>query len=224
MSLAKVLVSTVSILFSVTFSAGAWAAYDNTWYQTEFWSGEYPNGISVIEEGVTLPARATKDTDLPVTIQCAVPFRANYHPWNSARKAKFFTAAKIIPMTANVEVKLGSEGEEQATVAPGELVEYLIYGAEGTFLVRYKGKEYWSDQDLLEKMTYDVQKMEVPQDEWLNITCTGGENAWIFMRDLTTSDQDGNPTYPKGTDSWFRGFRDYGSVTDLTDEDLKAKP
>ncbi len=220
MTALKSLVAIASLLFSVS----AWAAYDNTWYQTEFWSGEYPNGISVREKGVVLPARAGMDPDLPVSIQCAVPFRANYHPWNSARPAKYITAAQIIPMVANEDVKIGDKSEGQVTVAKGELVEYLIYGSEGWFKVRYKGKEYMADQSLLEKMTYDLEKMEKPQDEWLNITCTGGENAWIFMRDLVTTDQDGNPAYPKGTDSWFLGFRDYGSVTDLTDEDLKPKP
>lgn len=209
------LMSLALILFSIPASA----AYDGTWYQADFWSGEYPNGIAIVAEGVAIPARSSMDKDRPVTIECELPYKAVYHPWNQARPAKYRTAAKIIPMTANEAVTLGEAGD-QAQVAAGELVEYLIYGSEGSFLVRYNGKEYVADQSLLEKMTYDEERMETPQEEWLNVTCVGGEDAWIFMNELVQSDRDGNPAWPEGTDSWYRGLREYGVVTDLTDADL----
>jgi len=221
MKMSRVLLS----IAAFSFSAIAYAAYDNTWYQTEFWSGEYPNGISIVAEGVALPARAAMDLDQPVTIECELPYKAVFHPWNQARAARYYTAAKIVPLTAKEDLTLGFEGEEQVEVAAGDLIEYLVYGAEGSFLVRYKGKEYTADQSLLEKVSYDEQKMEAPQDEWLNVTCVGGENAWIFLRDVVTVDRDGNSVYPQGVDSWFRGFREYGVVTDLTDADLgQQKP
>ena len=217
MKLAKLAGSAVAFLFTMTAFA---AAYDSSWYTAPYWSGEYPNGISVIEEGVVIPARAAMDEALPANISCAVPFRAVYHQWNQARPASFMTASKIIPMTATEDLKIGDTGE--VTVAAGETFEYLIYGAEGYFTVRYKGQEYVGNQDIFEKVSYDKDLMENnPQQEWLNITCVGGENAWIHMNTLLTMNQDGEYTYPKGLDSWFRGFRDYGVVTDLTDQDLK---
>ena len=121
------------------------------------------------------------DLKLPVTIECELPFKAVFHPWNQGRTANYFTAAKIIPMTANEPVTLGYEGEDQAEVAAGDTVEYLIYGAEGMFTVRYKGKLYTADQSLLEKMTYDEEMMEIPQDEWLNVTCVGRRERVDFF-------------------------------------------
>jgi hypothetical protein len=215
----------IGILVASLFSVGAWAAYDNSWYQTQGWSGEYPNGISIIKEGVSLPARAAMDLDQPVTIKCELPYKAVFHPWNQARPAAYWTAATIVPMTAKEDVILNEGETDQVTVQKGELVEYLVYGSEGWFTVRYNGKEYGADQSLLEKMSYDQSKMEIPQDEWLNVTCVGGENAWIYMNEVYSLDRDGNQSYPEGIDSWYRGFRDYGTVTDLTDEDLgEQKP
>ena len=56
MKVSKVLVPIALVLFS----AAALAAYDDSWYQTEGWSGEYPNGISIVAEGVAIPARARR--------------------------------------------------------------------------------------------------------------------------------------------------------------------
>ena len=199
-------------------STFAFAAYDQTWYQANFWSGEYPNGFSIVKDGVSVPARASTDLDLPLDIQCSLPKKAVYHQWNAARQADFRTYSKIIPMTANVDLEIGYT--ETAQVRAGDLIEYLIYGADGMFFVRYNGVEYEADQELLTKVTYDEKAMETPQDEWIGVTCLDGSTAWIFMRDLYTVDRDGNTAWMSGVDSWFLGFRDYGSVTDLTDAEL----
>lgn len=199
-------------------SAFTFAAYDQTWYSANFWSGEYPNGFSIVQDGVSLPARASTDLDLPADIQCALPKKAVYHQWNAARQADFRTYSKIIPMTANEDLEIGYT--ETAQVRAGELIEYLIYGAEGMFFVRFNGVEYEADQELLTKVTYDEKAMEIPQDEWIGVTCLDGSVGWIFMRDLYSVDRDGNTLWMTGVDTWFLGFRDYGSVTDLTDADL----
>ncbi len=212
-------VSKLLVLASFVFSSAlALAAYDQTWYQANFWSGEYPNGFSVVTDGVTVPARTAMDRDLPVSIQCGLPKFAVYHQWNGARQADYRTASKIVPMVANEEFEIGFT--ETATVHAGDTVEYLIYGAEGMFFVRYNGVEYEADQEMLTKVTYDEKALEVPQEEWLNVTCLGGENAWIFAGDLSTVDVDGNTQWLPGLDTWFLGFRDYGVVTDLTEADL----
>ncbi len=43
------------------------------------------------------------------------------------------------------------------------------------------------------------------------------------MNELITTDKEGNTAWPVGTESWWRGFRDYGVVTDLTDDDLNSQ-
>jgi hypothetical protein len=199
-------------------SFAAFAAYDQTWYQANFWSGEYPNGFSIVKDGVSIAARGTTDLDAPADIQCALPKKAVFHPWNGARQAEYRTYSKIVPMVANEDLQIGFT--EVAQVRAGETIEYLVYGAEGMFFVRYNGVEYEADQELLTKVTYDEKAMETPQDEWMNVTCLDGSSAWIFMRDLYTFDRDGNTVWLAGLDTWFLGFRDYGNVTDLTDEEL----
>ena len=212
------------LLLAFTFQATtAMAAYDKTYHQTEFWAGEYPNGFSVKAENVSVPARSAMDPALNITLQCGLPFRANYSPWNAARPARYFSASKIVPMIAKVDLTLTDENEKEVAVKKGELIEYLIYGAEGWFTVRYKGKEFGADQSLLEKVSYDESLMSKGADEWLQVTCTGGEKAWILLSDLTEVTPEGDVGYLEGLGSWYLGFRDYGSVTDLTDEDLKKE-
>lgn len=203
----------------VSFFASA--AYEQSWYLSEYWNGEYPNGFSVVAKNVSLPARAAMDPSLPISISCAVPFKAVYHPWNRARSAKYLTLTKIVPMVANEDLVLGLEGEEQAQVSAGEVIEFLNAGSEGIFLVRFKGVEYNATVELLDKVTY--KDADIQRDEWLNLTCGGGENAWILMSDVYQIHADGEWTYAEGLDTWFRGFRQYNKVTDLSDQDLKKK-
>lgn len=197
------------------------ASYDGSWHRSEFWSGEYPNGFSVVKKGVVLSGRSEMNLDSAPSLSCAVPFKAVFHAWNSERPAEYVTYSKIVPMTAKADLILGEgEGEGAVTVKAGETFEYLVYGSEGWFIVRYQGKEYDANQDLLEKVTYDEALLAHPQDEWTRISCENGGQAWIFLRDLYSTNEEGEVSYLPGVDSFWRGFREYGRVTDLTERDL----
>lgn len=196
------------------------AAYDSTWYKADGWSGEYPNGFSVVAKKVSVPARAEMDLDSPRSIQCSVPYLAVYHPWNGKRKARFVTMSKIVTLTVKQDFIFEDEGT-RIPLKQGDTIEYLVYNAEGWFTVRIKGKEYSADQALFDNLE-QVDRSAFRQDEWLNITCRSGAKAWILLDDLYQSDEDGNATYLPGLDSWFLGFVEYGQVRDLTEKDIKG--
>src|SRR5512136_1866262 len=66
-------------------AANSYAAYDDSWYQVEHWSGEWPNGFSVARPGIVVQSRAAMDQDARRSIACTLPFKAVFSPWNSAR-------------------------------------------------------------------------------------------------------------------------------------------
>jgi hypothetical protein len=198
-------------------SAPAMAAYDNTWYQGDYWSGEYPTGFSVVKSGVKVPARAIMDLDAAKNISCALPKRAVYHPWNSARKATYRTASKIVVLTAKEDLRLGdgvAEPDNRVTVRKGETLEYLMYASEGMFTVRFQGKKYDADQSLFASIE-EVKQEQFHEHAWLQLTCLSGKKAWIFMGDLSTVNEAGDTVYLPGLDSWGLGMRKYGDVRDL---------
>jgi hypothetical protein len=205
-------------LLAILPAFSASAAYDDSWYQADFWSGEYPNGVAVMEEGVSLMGRATMDPQAATDVACELPKFAVYHPWNE-RRAEYRTAAKIVPMTATANFRL-TEDDREAKVHKGDVVEYLVYGAEGTALVRFQGQEWVIGQEEMEKLSYD-EKLMIPQEEWFKVPCTNGGEAWLFLNELATSNDDGEFVYAPGLGSWWKGFREYGKVTDLTPEDLE---
>ena len=57
-------------------SARTFAGYDDTWFQSNFWSGEYPPGFSVTKKRTTLMARSGMDKDLPRDVVCEMPYLA----------------------------------------------------------------------------------------------------------------------------------------------------
>ncbi|KYG66068.1 hypothetical protein AZI86_03100 [Bdellovibrio bacteriovorus] len=207
---------TLGFLFSIT----AQAAYDDSWYQDDFWSGEYGNGIAVYKENVSVPARPVMDRDIPASISCQLPFKAVFHPWNEARVVQYRTASKIIPLHAKEDFDYDTDNGI-IFAKKGDLLEYLIYYSEGMFALRFKGVEYVVAQDILEKTDYDPS-MYVPQEEWFKTTCVNGGEVWIFLSDLNSVDQNGDVVYFPGMGSWWPGYVEYGKVEDLTDEDLKG--
>lgn len=214
---------TKALAFVYLFGAGtfAYAAYDNSWYQADYWSGEYPNGISVVKEGVSVPARTAMDPEVQPSIECSLAFKGVYTPWNNARKITYKTASRIVPLKAKENFTFESDEGTKVKVKKGDTLEYLIYGSEGWFTIRYNAKEYLVDQTLLEKVQYDENAFK--QDEWMQVPCENGVTGWILLSDLVSSDEEGNSVFHDGLDSWFLGFREYGQATDLTDEDLKRR-
>jgi hypothetical protein len=59
--------------------------YDESWYISSFWSGEYPSGFSVIKHNTFLLGRSGMDKSLSRSIECEMPYRAVIHPWNEER-------------------------------------------------------------------------------------------------------------------------------------------
>lgn len=209
------------------FSYAAGAAYDSSWYQTEYWSGEWPNGFSVVKSGFSVTAREGMDKDLPRTISCELPQKAVYNPWNvkgnELRKTRYFTASKIVILTAKKKFSFKEDGREMKPILirKGQKVEYLIYGSEGYFMIRLNGQEYTAGQDFLEKME-PVSEDAYVQEEWLNVLCGNGTSAWIFMADLKQ---------PNGEDlQWIDGLKNasigdpgvdgFGEARDLRDDEL----
>ena len=223
------------MILTVLFSASAFAAYDKTWYQAEYWSGEWPNGFSVHQQGVVVPARTAMDLDVKPSINCALPYKAVFNPWNTERytlsEAKYQTASKIVNLTAKSTFSStmtdGNGSDVKVQFKKGQVFEYLIYGSEGSFLIRVKGKEYWAGQDLFKKLKPMPKTAE--QQEWLRLKCEGGEVAFIYTADLfTATDKDGNKEYLPGL--WNAsignpGVVGYGEARDLTDDEVKnGKP
>jgi hypothetical protein len=200
---------------------GASAAYDSTWFKADGWSGEYPNGISVVAKKTSVPARAEMDLEAPANIQCGLPYLAVFHPWNAKRKASYVTMSKIVILTVKQDFVFEDEGTK-INLKKGDTIEYLVYGAEGWFTVRINGKIYGADQSLFDQVE-PVDQSAFRQDEWLNVRCRNGKKGWILLDDLTKTDENGNTTYLPGLDSWYLGFKEYGVVKDLTEKDIKGR-
>jgi hypothetical protein len=220
---------TILAAAAVLLGAGAAAAYDESWYVTEFWSGEYPTALAVAAPGVTVPARAEMDRDQPASIACALPYKALFNPWNEERsrlsEARYFTASKIVPLVAREAFAFEHDQEGgPLQIAPGQRIEYLIYGAEGSFLVRIDGREYAAYQDLCDHME-PVGDDDFVQEEWLNLRCEDGTPAWILLDDLMLVGEDGMVRYSDGlwnVTGGTLGFEEYGRTRDLTDEEIAA--
>lgn len=188
----------ISSLLVLMFCGVSHASYDNTWYQTDFWSGEYPNGFSVTNpKGAVLSGRTGMDTTLPRNIKCKLPSKATFHPWNESRnkknKVSYYQASQIVPMVAakNFDYKFAiplAPGIDEVVVLnikKGEIVNFLVYYAEGAFRMSYQGKEYEVNQDLLEEENFVASSVfDQKNDEWLSLTCNNGKKAWLLLSEV----------------------------------------
>jgi len=177
--------------------------YDKSWFISEFWSGETPEGFAVTRRNVTVMARSGMDKKLPRAVACRLPYLAVFHPWNKARNqknhARFFSANKMVDLVAKENFdfvsKFYSEGpsrelrETRLPIKKGEVIQYLQYGQEGSFWVRIKGKRYVAQEDLLEHVQDSPQKERLlttkfSTDQWVSLTCENGTRAYIYFRDV----------------------------------------
>jgi hypothetical protein len=195
-------------------SAGALAGYDDTWFKSNFWSGEYPPRFSVTKKRTTLMARSGMDKDLPRDVACEMPYLALIHPWNKERTRKsnlqFFSVTKIIKMIAKEDFDFGDD----ITVKKGEVVEYIANRAEGFFYVR---KPYDADQSLFEFVETPTQDQFV-EDDWVLLTCQGGNRAYIFAYDLGVRRWPDAPAFVPGISDTGPGQNGYGKARDLTEQ------
>jgi hypothetical protein len=210
-------------------TATAQAAYDQAWYTIDFWSGEYPNGFAVIKPDVSVPARAEMDKEAPASVSCALPYKAVFHPWNEARnrlsEARYVTASRIVPLKASKEFTFQPDEEsDPVKIGKRQVIEYLIYGAEGYFTIRIDGKEYTASQELFESVE-PVSDDAFLQEEWLELKCENGPKAWVYADDLRKTSDNGEMTYLDGLvaiSAGGPGIDDYGAARDLTDAEAKA--
>jgi hypothetical protein len=202
-------------------SAGAFAGYDDTWFKSKFWSGEYPPGFSVTKKRTTLMARSGMDKDLPRDVECEMPYLALIHPWNKERIRKsnlqFFSATKIIKMIAKEDFDFGDD----ITVKKGEVVEYIANRAEGFFYVRIGGKPYDADRSLFEFVETPTQDQFV-EDDWVLLTCQGGNRVYIFAYDLGVRRWPDVPAFVPGISDTGPGQNGYGKARDLTEQEAVA--
>lgn len=212
------------LVMALAFSAASsMAAYDNSWFQAQFWSGEYPNGFAIVKAKTFVPSRQAMDKDLPSDSKCQLPLKAVFHPWNTKRnaksKAKYFTASKIVKLTAKENFVFETDDSKKIAVKSGETLDFLIYGAEGWFLIKFNGKQYTVFQSIYEHL-HEVEQSAYQQDEWLKVNCLNGKSVWVLLSDLVKVDAEGNMVYLPGVGDWSKGMSGYGSVHDLTDKDI----
>jgi hypothetical protein len=179
-------------------------AYDGTWYRTDFWAGEYPNGFTLAQDVTVrirkepLPA-ALQDTD------CGLNKGETFHPWNGERvdasKLEFLTYVKKVtyriksPATILLQDE-NSESDREVDFKPGDRWTYLTYYGEGMFRLELEGKEYAAEQDLFE-VSDDKGDREHDEDEWMKLTCANGTTGWLLFADVADEPAFKKPDFPE---------------------------
>lgn len=170
-------------------SAVANAKYDPTWFEMDFWSGEYPNGFSV-EKETTVKGRKVTSLSAPQEQKCVLPQSATYHPWNWGRtqsdELKFTTFSQKVEMTALKDFEYEVDINMKKKFKKGDVLTYLIYYSEGMFLVEHNGTSFEASQDLFDYVSEFPQNHR--QDEWLQLNCKNGVRTWLYLPDLENVD------------------------------------
>ena len=188
-------------------------AYDESWYISPGWPGEYPNGFTVLKEGVVLAGRMAMNKQLAKSLQCPVPHKANYNQWNHERvkadKLEFVAAAKTFPVTIKQGINVPAvAGEKDVTLSfkAGETLTYLTYIAEGFALMQYQDVEYQINEGDLGDQASFGEGRKIIDDLWVNIPCADGQRGWILYAELQGRDGIGETEH-----------MEYGVSGDLTD-------
>ncbi len=186
------------LLAAALFPAPA-LAYDATWYKTDFWSGEYPQGFTLKQDMMT-QIRTEHDPKAPRDIACTMENGSTYHPWNGERvKSSNLEFLSFVPIEtyvikAPIKVTLHDEQTKSDVTVPfkqGDEWTYLTYYAEGSFRMKFQDKVYAAEQDLLEaSREKDGKKSDRQDHEWMKLTCANGATGWLLM-----SDVQGHPGY-----------------------------
>lgn len=187
------------------------SAYDVNWYVSDGWPGEYPQGFTILKEGVVLKGRAEMDKALPAGIDCPVPQRANYNQWNHERvkidDLHFVSASMKFTVTVNEDVSVAAvndEADETLNLKKGETLTYLTYIAEGFALMSYKGVDYQiNEADFDNKASFGSTE-NVEDDLWADIPCADGQRGWVLFAELQNVDGVGETEHTE-----------YGNSSDL---------
>ena len=184
-------------------------AYDDTWYQANFWGGEYPNGFGVAEQ-MTVDARLDPDPDAPSKVRCLLPKGAVYHPWNHDRVEadeldfRSYTLKEVYTADTDFSVTLYTEDnwdEVAFDLARGDNWTYLAYLGEGNFLMEYRGTSYVADDQSLFELS--TSNGESASDEWLHLKCANKTMGWLLLSEVKALENIVEPnivTYGEATD------------------------
>lgn len=212
----KKLILLISLL---GMGASAFAEYDRSWYKDDFWSGEYPMGVSVYKKELTIKGRVQAEATQAATVNCTLPYLANIQQWNTERLKRndinFLSYTKIEKITArdNINYLVDSPSRRRLVIKKGEVAERLAYLSEGYYKIRFKGKIYDVDFGIMEKF---IDESPLVEDRWFRIKCENGVTAWIFLNDLGTMDPEtGEMNFINGLA--MGSFEEYGSSRDLTE-------
>ena len=165
----------------------ALSGYDDSWFLSPGWPGEYPPGFAVLDADVRVPARARPNPTDPQDITCLLPQYANYQLWNTARNdaddLDYFVATKKLPVTVleDAEVEfVGDAGTETLPLKAGDQLTYLLYIGEGFTVMSFNGREFHINEGQLREIT-DIGALENEEDLWVRVTCLGGKQAWLLF-------------------------------------------
>jgi hypothetical protein len=201
--------------------------YDNSWYVSNRWFGEYPNGFAVISRKVVVTGRAKLDKTAPKNVQCELPYLGVIHPWNQERwkksKVDFWSATRIQRLRAREDFVFAdaSSPETQIDIKAGDVIEVIAGGAEGFFTVRIAGKLYRAYQDLNDHVEPIPGENLVQYEEWFALSCPQGRRAYfLYPDDLADS---GNPgRFQRGLIEFDEpNGGSYGQSRDLTEAEAR---
>jgi hypothetical protein len=201
------------------------SGYDDSWYLSEFWTGEYPSGFAVIKKNVVVAGRSKLDKIAPRDAQCELPYLAAIHPWNKNRRKKnniqFWSATKIVPLIAKVDFVFEEGLDTKIPIKKGDTIEYVRATGEGFFKVRIAGKLHDAEESLFER-TEDVPQEKFHEDEWVVLNCVGGRRAYLlYPEDLADPARPGQ--FVSGVTDYREGDGGYGKRRDLTEAEARTE-
>ena len=203
------------------------AYYQTGWAVTGGWPGEYPQGFSILEDGVTVMGRPDMNPQEAASITCPLPKYATYQPWNFARNENdallFMVATRIFSITVTKPSEIEAIASQQSTgdlvvkaetlkLEPGETLLYKRYIGEGYAVLERGGVDYEINIGDLNDVT-DIETAaqgdEGSEDLWVRVTCDGasGQRTWLLYNDVIQ--------HPDIAVSPIAG---YGEASDLNDK------
>ena len=193
--------------------------YDNRWQTAEYWPGEYPNGIVIVEKDVMLKARREMDPTSSRSLSCPMDYLGVYHPWNAERNnssdLKFFTKTEKLKLTVTERFeypyKVRPDGElKTKTYEAGDTVDFLGYLSEGFVLIDIETVAVEIPESILHEST-DMFPTVARTDMWLEFNCND-TTAYLLLEDLEEH---------KGVRIGSYGISEYGLAQDLTELSLQ---
>lgn len=195
----------------------ALSGYDDSWFLSPGWPGEYPPGFAVLDADVSVPARARPNPTDPQDITCVLPEYANYQLWNNARNEAddldYFVATKKLPVTVleDAEVEfVGEAGIEKLPLKAGDQLTYLRYIGEGFTVMSFNGREFDINEGELREIT-DIGALENQENLWVRVTCLGGKQAWLLFDEVVLE----KGVYPSP-------ITGYGDAKDIRPEEVET--